>query len=276
MKTTIVQYDIKWGDPEANTARLAQMIEKAVKEESFQTDLIVLPEMFSTGFVTEPEGIAEVLQDNGNTCESLEWMKSQAALYNCAVAGSIAVNDLKTNRYYNRFYFVKTGGEVSFYNKHHLFSYAGEDRRFTPGKERVVVSWRGVNILLQVCYDLRFPVFARNRLLKDGKPEYDVILYVASWPVSRVETWITLLKARAIENQCYVIGVNRVGSDPVCVYPGASAIIDPYGHILNSCQTVSNIGKNAEGMVSADIDLEVLTAFRVKFPVLKDADNELE
>jgi omega-amidase len=276
MKTIIVQYDIKWGDPKANTARLSQMIDKAVQEENAQTDLIVLPEMFSTGFATEPEGIAEVLKDNGKTCESLEWMKSQATLYNCAIAGSIAVNDHKTNRYFNRFYFVKPGGEVTFYNKHHLFTYGGEDKRFTPGEKRVIVSWRSVNILLQVCYDLRFPVFARNRLLKDGKPEYDAILYVASWPVSRVEAWSTLLKARAIENQCFVIGVNRVGSDPVCIYPGASAVIDPYGHVLKSCETVSDTSKNAEKLVSANIDMDVLAAFRAKFPVLKDADNELK
>ncbi len=146
------------------------------------------------------------------------------------------------------------------YDKHHLFTYGKEHLQFTAGQERVVVEWKAVRILLEVCYDLRFPVWSRNH------KDYDMILYVASWPTSRVKAWSTLLKARAIENQCYVAGVNRVGEDPHCQYCGASAIINPYGEEMESC------GVDKECAVSADIDMEKLMAFRKKFPVLEDRD----
>ena len=271
MKTTIIQSDIIWADPEANIGKISRAI--AGNKESARTDLFVLPEMFSTGFATEPEGIAETL-DRNSSCLSLEWMKGTAREYDCAVAGSIAIFDKEASKYYNRFYFVRPDGKVSFYDKHHLFSYGGEDRHFTQGKERVVVSWRGVNILLQICYDLRFPIFSRNRLSSDGNPEFDMILYVANWPVSRVEAWKTLLMARAIENQCYAVGVNRVGKDPSCTYPGTSAIIDPYGNIIAGCKSVRTPEENGEDMASAEIDLHKLSDFRSVFPVLKDTDSE--
>jgi predicted amidohydrolase len=185
-------------------------------------------------------------------------MKRMSAEADAAIAGSVAVEE--QGRYYNRFYFVKPDGSVTYYDKRHLFTYGGEHLRFTAGEERVIVEWRGVRILLEVCYDLRFPIWARNR------GDYDMILYVASWPTPRVKAWSALLVARAIENQCYVAGVNRVGEDPTCDYCGGSVIINPYGHTLAAC------ADNTECEVSAEIDIEALEAFREKFPVLKDAD----
>ena len=218
-----------------------------------EADLFVLPEMFSTGFCTRPEGIAEPVGS-----DTLLWMKQKAAELNAALAGSIAVEE--NGHFYNRFYFVHPDGQVQWYDKKHLFTYGGEHKSFTAGAERVIVNFRGVRILLQVCYDLRFPVWARNR------KDYDMILYVASWPTPRVDAWNILLRARAIENQCYVVAVNRVGEDPACQYCGGSAVIDPYGHTLASCED------NKSCTAEATIDMDVLEAFRKKFPVLDDAD----
>jgi predicted amidohydrolase len=210
--------------------------------------------MFSTGFCTNPDGIAENLNN-----ETLQWMKSKAAEKSAAIAGSVAVTDGK--RYFNRFYFVKPDGSVAFYDKKHLFTYGGEHHRFTAGEERVIVEWKGVRILLQICYDLRFPVWARNRA------DYDMIIYVASWPTPRVAAWSALLVARAIENQCYVAGVNRVGTDPACEYCGGTVVIDPYGKTIAECP----MGEESEA--SALVDMDALEAFREKFPVLNDADE---
>lgn len=248
MKTVILQRNITWADPTENCRRAEEAMDR-----NAGADLYVLPEMFSTGFCTRPEGIAE--RDG----YSLEWMKRQAALRRAAIAGSVAT-EVEGN-YYNRFYFVKPDGEVTHYDKKHLFTYGGEHLRFTPGTERVIVEWMGVRILLQVCYDLRFPVWARNR------GDYDMILYVASWPTPRVEAWSALLVARAIENQCYVAGVNRVGTDPSCEYCGGTVVIDPYGKTIASCPR----GEECEAM--AEVDMEKLAAFREKFPVLNDADD---
>ncbi len=248
MKVIILQSDIEWANPVANVQNINKMIDAAGV-----ADLYVLPEMFSTGFCTEPEGVAEPMDS-----ATLRWMQQKAAVTGAAIAGSIAVYE--DGKYYNRFYFVKPNGMVSHYDKHHLFTYGGEHNHFTAGNERVVVEHCGVRILLEVCYDLRFPVWSRNR------GDYDMILYVASWPESRVAAWSALLVARAIENQCYVAGVNRVGSDPKCNYCGGSAIIDPYGNTLATC----DMGE--ECAVSAEVDMEALRAFREKFPVLNDAD----
>ena len=248
MKIAIIQTNIDWGNPAANVQKANEIIDR--KE---QVDLFVLPEMFSTGFCTEPKGIAEPVG-----CDTLQWMKKKAAEKGCAIAGSIATED--DGRFYNRFYFVHPDGIVDWYDKKHLFTYGGEDKHFTAGDRRVIVNYRGIRILLQVCYDLRFPVAARNR------KDYDMILYVASWPTSRVDAWKTLLRARAIENQCYVAGVNRVGEDPNCSYCGGSAVIDPYGRTLVACE--DDVACEAV----TDIDMEALEAFRAKFPVLDDAD----
>jgi len=248
MKITILQRNIEWANPQANIARADEAISCLP-----DADLFVLPEMFSTGFCTQPEGIAE-----STDSETLYWMKRKAAERNCAIAGSVAV--CENGNYYNRFYFVHPDGAVQHYDKKHLFTFGGEHKRFTAGTERVVVNFRGVRILLEVCYDLRFPVWSRNL------GDYDMILYVASWPTPRVDAWSALLRARAIENQCYVAGVNRMGTDPTCEYSGGSAIIDPYGKTIAECPW------SRESAVSADIDMEALQAFRKKFPVLDDAD----
>ena len=248
MKITILQRDIQWANPAANILRADEAIDR-----NPGSDIYVLPEMFSTGFCTNPEGIAE--SDNS---ETLQWLKRKSAAINAAIAGSVAVT--KDGKFYNRFYFVKPDGTVTHYDKKHLFTYGGEHKRFTAGNKRVVVEFRGVRILLEICYDLRFPVWARNR------GDYDMILYVASWPTPRVSAWSALLVARAIENQCYVAGVNRVGCDPTCEYCGASVVIDPYGRTIAACEN----GQECEA--TATIDIDALNAFRQKFPVLNDAD----
>lgn len=249
MEISIIQSDIIWANPEENRCRLEKKLTSLPK-----ADLYILPEMFSTGFCTEPHKIAEEADQPG----TLEWMQAIAQKMQCALAGSVATHI--NGKYYNRFYFVYPDGHYHTYDKKHLFTYGGEHLTFTPGQERVIVTYKGVRILLQICYDLRFPIWSRNR------KDYDMILYVASWPESRIEAWDTLLHARAIENQCYVAGVNRVGTDPSCTYCGGSVLIDPYGKTLIACKP------NEEDVVSAHIDLEELERFRSKFPVLNDAD----
>ncbi|MBR5834991.1 MAG: amidohydrolase [Bacteroidales bacterium] len=247
MKISIIQQDIVWADVVENIRKAEAAIDSKPG-----ADLYVLPEMFSTGFCTIPEGVAE---EEG---ETLRWMTAKAAQVDAAIAGSVAVKE--EGRYYNRFYFVKPDGTVTYYDKKHLFTYGGEHERFTAGTERVVVEFRGVRILLEVCYDLRFPIWSRN------KGDYDMILYVASWPTVRVNAWKALLVARAIENQCYVAGVNRVGTDPSNEYCGGSMVIDPYGKIIASCEDGEELSAEAE------VDMEMLGAFRAKFPVLNDSD----
>ena len=248
MRVTILQRNIEWANPVLNIQRADEAISR-----NAGADLYVLPEMFSTGFCTQPEGIAE-----SSESDTLRWMQRKAAEMDAAIAGSVAIE--QEGRYYNRFYFVKPDGSVTHYDKKHLFTYGGEHLRFTAGEERVVVEWRGVRILLEVCYDLRFPIWARNR------GDYDMILYVASWPTPRVAAWSALLVARAIENQCYVAGVNRVGTDPACDYCGGSVVIDPYGRHIATC------ADGVECEATAEVDMAALEAFREKFPVLRDAD----
>ena len=245
MKTALVQMDIVWGDVRKN-------IEKAKNQIGLcpGADIYILPEMFSTGFngdcETEP-------------AQGLKAMQEIARERDCAVAGSIAV-ELQNGAKVNRFYFV-TPDSIQYYDKKHLFTYSGEHRKFSGGDKRVVVEWKGVRILLLVCYDLRFPVWSRN------KGDYDMIIYVASWPSSRRFAWDSLLRARAIENQCFVAGVNRVGTDPSCVYDGGSVLLDPYGMTIASC--TDSMEEVAEG----DVNLNILKEYREKFPVLDDAET---
>lgn len=248
MKTVILQNDILWADPAGNIRKADAAISS-----SPDADLYILPEMFSTGFCTSPERIAE---SDGAT---LEWMKKKAAQCGAAIAGSLAIKE--DGNFYNRFYFVKPDGDVVSYDKKHLFTYGKEHESFTAGDRRVIVEYLGVHILLEICYDLRFPVWSRNR------GDYDMIIYVASWPSSRISAWNSLLVARAVENQCYVAGVNRVGTDPSDSYSGGSVIVDPYGNVIARCQD------GIESYSEAEIDMELLEAFRRKFPVLNDADR---
>jgi len=249
MKVTLLQRDIVWADPAENRRRA----EEALLANP-GSDLYVFPEMFSTGFSTTPDGYIE-----DEPYDTLAWMKEKATQYDCAIAGSIATHVDGKN--VNRFYFIKPGGDVTFYDKRHLFTYGGEQKRFSGGDERVIVEWRGFRFLLLVCYDLRFPVWSRNR------KDYDAIICVASWPSVRRFPWDTLTRARAIENQCFMLAVNRTGEDPSCSYNGGTAIIDPYGATIEACQD----GKECE--ITAELDMEALNAFREKFPVLEDADN---
>lgn len=248
MKVSILQHDIVWGNPTENRLRL----QKCIAAQS-GADLYVLPEMWSTGFATEPENLAE---KDGAT---LQWMKQMAQRYDAALAGSVAVEE--NGWFYNRFYFVKPDGMAEYYDKHHLFSYGGEDKHYASGNKRVVVEWRGVRFLLTVCYDLRFPVWTRYCC------DYDAMLCVANWPTIRIDSWNILLRARAIENQCYVVGVNRVGNDPNCEYCGCSAIINPYGQTVVECE------RDKECSVEAVLDMQMLEAYRTKFPALKEKDK---
>lgn len=255
MKVTLIQMDVAWEDPAANHKTAERLMLSAEK-----SDLYVLPEMWNTGVTTEPMGIAE--SENG---ETLQWMQQMANRLDAAIVGSIAVH-LPDDTYRNRLYFVTPSvvssplSVVQYYDKHHLFSYGGETLNYTAGGERVSVEWRGVLFRLCICYDLRFPIWLRNR------DEYDVLICVASWPSVRMHAWEVLLAARAIENQCYVLGVNRIGKDPYCEYSGGTSLVDPFG-IATSCPD------NEACVLTQTLDLKRLKAFRDKFPVLQEMDS---
>jgi len=249
MNILLTQTDIKWQDPVCNREQAKKIIYS-----SPEADIIILPEMFTTGFCMTPRGVAEKVDT-----ETLRWMQDIAKERNSAVAGSVATEE--NGNYFNRFYFVKPDGSYSTYNKKHLFTYSGEHNEYTAGEERVIVEYKGVRILLLVCYDLRFPVFSRNR------GDYDMIIYVANWPTQRIEPWNILLKSRAIENQCYVAGVNRTGNDPGNNYCGGTTLIDYLG------RTVVSAGDNNEEAVLGTIDIKALADFRKSFPALHDADK---
>jgi predicted amidohydrolase len=215
--------------------------------------------MWSTGFATQPEGVACPESDN----DALRWMQQTAQTQQCAISGSLAVR-AGDGTYRNRHYFVDgRAGETYYYDKHHLFSYGGENQFYTSGQQHTIVNYMGFRLLLQTCYDLRFPCWSRYA---DGR-EYDAIICVANWPSSRQSAWQLLLRARAIENQCYVIGCNRVGDDPNTHYIGHSSIIDSRGNAIVEDE------KEQATTVSADIDIERLREFREKFRVLADRDR---
>ena len=252
MKICLIQSDILWGDPESNFHHLDDLLAKAP-----QADLYVLPEMFTTGFATLEGATVET-----EPCAGLAWMQRKAAELDAAIAGSIALEiPADAGKCANRFFFVRPDGTYEHYDKRHLFGYGGEGKRFRGGSERVIVNYQGIRFLLAVCYDLRFPVWLRNR------DDYDAILLVASWPDVRRFAWDTLARARAIENACYVAAVNRVGSDPACTYNGGTAWIGPYG------ETLAEVPDSEEGFACGEIDLDHLAAYHAKFPVLEDADS---
>ncbi len=255
-RVTILQTNIKWADSDANQKALESALLSSEK-----SDLYVLPEMWDTGFLAGEESKDSLIHNSKFIIQNL---KELARRYDAAIAGSLDVEE--NGRRYNRFYFV-TPTDTYYYDKRHLFSYAGEDKNFAAGDERNIVEWRGVKFLLQVCYDLRFPCFSRNRLTADGIPLYDAIIYVANWPASRRRVWDVLLQARALENQCFVVGVNRVGDDPNCHYDGGSTIIDAKG------KNLAKVQDETAASATALLDMESLNAFRAKFPVLRDADK---
>lgn len=250
MKIVIVQHVIRQNDLEWTLQHLTSLLDR-----QRGADLYVLSETFATGFMAE--GSTELAEEQSR--QIFSWMQQQSQRLDAAITGSVASVDGE-GQLRNRLFFVRPDGSYEYYDKSHLFSYAGETDEYVAGCRRVVVTWRGVRFLLQVCYDLRFPVFSRNR------GDYDAVIYVANWPAGRREVWQTLLKARALENQCFVIGVNIVGSDKVCEYMGDSAVIDAYGHTLAACKG------GAEEVAVAELDMERLQRFRQKFPVLNDAD----
>ena len=253
MKVVMLQTDICWAKSDENVRHAQQLMADAL-----DGDLYVLPEMWSTGFATQPEGIACPESDN----DALRWMQQTAQTRQCAISGSLAIR-ADDGSYRNRHYFVNgRAGETYYYDKHHLFSYGGENQFYTSGQQHTIVNYMGFRLLLQTCYDLRFPCWSRYA---DGR-EYDAIICVANWPSSRQSAWQLLLRARAIENQCYMIGVNRVGDDQKCHYIGASAVIDVTGHTLAQCRL------GVPQALMCDIRMDELQRRREKFRVLDDRD----
>ena len=249
LKVALLQTELVWQDSHANRSMLAAKLAQLPA-----ADLILLPEMFSSGFSMQSAAIAE---PEG---ETLAWLVQQAAKLNAAVCGSVATRT--ESGCVNRCYFVTPQGEVTQYDKKHLFRMTGEHQAYQAGNERVVLNYRGWRILLQVCYDLRFPVFSRNR------NDYDVALYVANWPATRSHAWRTLLQARAIENQAYVLGCNRVGTDGNGIaYRGDSLIVDYLG------QPLADVAPQQDTVLSASLDLAALAQYRQQFPAALDADD---
>lgn len=237
------------------------MLEEKIGNIKERTEVVVLPEMFSTGFSMKPEQLAEIMEG-----ETVQWMKRVAAERKIILTGSVIIKE-KEN-YYNRLIWMLPNGQYGVYDKRHRFAFAGEDKHYTAGTKRLIASVKGWKINLQVCYDLRFPVWARQQSQPDG-PEYDILIYVANWPERRSHAWKTLLQARAIENQCYVIGVNRVGNDGNTIYhSGDSMIIDPMGEVLYH-------KKDQEDVFTISLDKKHMETIREKLPFLRDADGFL-
>lgn len=244
------------------------MLEEKISSINEKTEVVVLPEMFSTGFSMKPEQLAETMDG-----ETLQWMKRVAAEKKIILTGSVIIEE--EGKKFNRLIWMLPNGQYGLYDKRHRFAFAGEDKHYTAGKKRLIASVKGWKINLQVCYDLRFPVWARQAPSqsppqgeeKGTETEYDVLIYVANWPERRSHAWKTLLQARAIENQSYVIGVNRVGNDGNGIYhSGDSMIIDPMGEILYH-------KKDEEDVFTISLDSEHLKSVREKLPFLRDADG---
>lgn len=235
------------------------MLENKINGIQEKTEIVVLPEMFSTGFSMQPALFAETM--DGDT---VQWMKKIAATKKIILTGSVIIEE--AGHFFNRLIWMLPNGQFGVYDKRHRFAFAGEDNFYTAGTKRLIASVKGWKINLQVCYDLRFPVWARQQSQAEG-PEYDVLMYVANWPERRSHAWKTLLQARAIENQSYVVGVNRVGNDGNNIYhSGDSMIIDPMGEVLYTKQ-------NEEDIHSITLEKEALQSVRDKLPFLKDADG---
>ncbi|MDC8758072.1 amidohydrolase [Janthinobacterium fluminis] len=250
LNVTLLQTDIAWEAPAENLHRLEQRL-----NDVGATSLIVLPEMFTTGFTMNPAGVAERMDG-----PAVAWMRAKAAAKGCDIVGSLVIED--GGRYFNRLVWAKADGGLLHYDKKHLFTFAGEDRHYTAGAAPLIVPVGGWKVATFICYDLRFPAWSRNT---DG--QYDIALYIASWPERRAKHWQALLQARAIENQAYVIGVNRVGTDGNGVaYSGDSMLIDPLGEVLFH-------ERHKECLHAAALSGARLDEVRSTFPFLKDADR---
>ena len=239
MKVTVIQQDIAWKDVQANIERVGKLLMEAER-----SDLYLLPEMCSTGFCMQPQDVAEEVE--GPTVQAI---KRYAAQLDAAIAVPVMTCD--GGKYYNRMYFITPEGVRGMYDKCNLFEYSGEDKVFEPGEGKVTWEWRGVRIRPAICYDLRFPVFLYN------KAEYDLLLIAANFPDSRLLAWDTLVRARAIENICYVAASNRVGADEYGTYKGHSVILAPYGNTLAACND------NEQGSATAVLDGEMLQKIRI-------------
>jgi omega-amidase len=264
LTVTTIQPDLQWEDKAANLRRLEEKIDGI----TVHTELVILPEMFSTGFSMRPELLAESMEG-----PTVAWMMDIATRKKIILTGSVIIEE--EGAYFNRLIWMLPNGQYGCYDKRHRFAYAGENEHYSAGNKRLVASVKGWKILLQVCYDLRFPVWSRQAPPDStvttpniGRElEYDMIIYVANWPQRRSLAWKTLLQARAIENQAYVIGVNRVGNDGNnIVHSGDSMIIDPLGDILYHVA-------DKEDVFTLTLEKEKLDAIRERFPFWKDADR---
>lgn len=264
LSITLIQTNLHWENKAANL----QMLEEKISSIKERTEVVVLPEMFTTGFSMKPAQLAETMDG-----ETVQWMKRVAAEKRIVLTGSVIIDGSQPGQtetvgppYYNRLIWMLPNGQYGIYDKRHRFAYAGEDEHFSAGSKRLIASVKGWKINLLVCYDLRFPVWARQSPFLEGA-EYDVLIYVANWPERRSHAWKTLLQARAIENQCYVVGVNRVGKDGNDIYySGDSMVIDPLGEVLYT-------KKDEEDIFTISLDKMHLQAVREKLPFLKDADG---
>jgi predicted amidohydrolase len=251
LKVTLVQSELNWHDKASNFMLFDHLLESNISE----TDLIVLPEMFTTGFTMKAEDYAETM--DGDT---VSWLKDQAKRFDSCITGSAIIEE--DGSYYNRLLWVTPDGNAQHYDKRHRFSLAGEQNHYSAGSDRKVFELKGWKIFPQICFDLRFPVFSRNDL------EYDLAFYIANWPERRSHAWRTLLPARAIENQSYVIGVNRVGKDGNDVlFRGDSGLFDPLGKM------VSKIKPHEETVQTFQLNAEELKKVREKFKFLNDRDQ---
>ena len=257
LKIGLVQTHQHWEDKAANYTHFEAIFKKHL--EGKDADLILLPEMFNTSFTMNAHSMAETMDG-----EAISWLKKQAALLKCQLGASLIIKE--EGHFYNRFVIVNETEVLAYYNKRHLFRMAGENEFFSPGEERVVYELNGWRILLLVCYDLRFPVFSRNHF--DGqKQDYDLMIYIANWPEKRSYAWKNLIQARAIENQAFCLGLNRVGKDGNdIVYSGDSAIYDPWGNPELQCTP------SQEVIQIQAINYEKLEDIRQKFPAYLDAD----
>jgi len=246
-----IQANLTWVNPEKNRLYFEQVINKLTSN----TNLVVLPEMFSTGFTMKPSSVSETM--NGTT---VSWMINMAKTYDIGIIGSMVIQE--NNQYFNRAIFVHPSGSLEIYDKRHLFSLAGEDRQYTPGTNRIVIQFKGWRICPFVCYDLRFPVWSRNT------DNYDVLLFMANWPIPRIDAWDTLLKARAIENMSYCIGVNRIGEDENGYqYNGHTSAYNFLG------EKVASTAEGKEDVLHCEISKTKLDEFRQKLNFLKDQDS---
>jgi predicted amidohydrolase len=249
MKIALIQAPLLWENPIQNRNYFEDKI-NSIRE---NVDLIVLPEMFTSGFTMNSKSVAEVMQG-----ETVSWLQDLAKAKNAAITGSLVIEE--NGNFYNRLVFVFPSGAIKTYDKKHLFTLAGEDKAYTSGTQKMLIEYQEFKICPLICYDLRFPVFARNT------EEYDVLIYVANWPKPRINAWDALLKARAIENMCYTIGVNRIGEDPnKHDYPGHSQVIDELGNYLIEPQEI-------EGVFITTLNKNTLEANRQKFGFLNDRD----